>query len=280
MYLKSVRLLGSLMLRFRNGSTLIRQMRAGQPCDELVLWDGTRIAHPARRHGLLEAVQEIWIEQTYTAGFYRPRDGDVIVDAGANIGLFAIYIARQNPKCTVHALKPFAENFNVLEANILAARASNITCHKAALGADFGRGEMKAVGARSLDHVLRGDARDRYKPDDKQRNDVGSKPTNAVPSPNSISIIPLSGVFDLTHTSDVDFLKVDIEGSEHDVFANAAPEILRRFKRIALEYHDQLVPGTLAILRRVLAPTHELIIYPSKLEGCGILRARLRDLRP
>ena len=77
----------------------------------------------------------------------------------------------------------------------------------------------------------------------------------------------------------IDFLKVDIEGSEHDVFAAASPDLLSRFKRIAMEYHDQIVPGTLELLRRVLSSTHEITVRPSKMEGCGILLARRRDLK-
>ena len=251
--------MGSLMLHFRNGTTLVRKMRAGEPCNELILWDGTHIAHPAARAGLLEAVQETWIEHTYTDGFYKPADGDIIVDAGANIGLFAIYIARQNSRCRVIALEPFAENFKVLEANVARACPSNVTCHEVALGGRLGTGKMQAVGARSLDHVLRVDAA------------AGSSATNVTP------VIPLSGVFDLAQSNEIDLLKVDIEGSEHDVFANASPETIQRFKRIAMEYHDQIVPGTLALLQSVLEPTHDITIRPSQMEGCGILLARRRD---
>jgi FkbM family methyltransferase len=257
MYLKSVLLMGSLMLHFRNGRTLVERMRAAQPCDEVVLWDGTRIAHPPERTGLLEAVQEIWLERIYTDGFYRPGDRDVIVDAGANIGLFAIYVARQNPRCTVVALEPFAENFQYLQANVAQARMKNVTCCEVALGAGFGKGQMQAVGTRSLDHVLH----------------VDSNQANGIP------IIPLSGLFDLARAQEIDFLKVDIEGSEHYVFANAAPDLLGRFKRIAMEYHDQIVPGTLALMKRVLSPTHEIAVHPSKMGGCGILLACRRDLK-
>lgn len=264
MYLKSVLLMGSLVLHFRNGSTLVRRMRAGQPCDEVVLWDGTRIAHPVGRDGLLEAVQEIWIERIYTDGFYRPADDEIIVDAGANIGLFAINIARQNPRCRVVALEPFAENFKYLQGNVANACPGNVACYEMALGAGFGRGHMQAVGARSLDHVLRVD---------------GGEATEGKTNPNGTPVIPLSGIFDLTQLDEIDFLKVDIEGSECQVFANASSELVRRLKRIALEYHDQIVPGTLALLQRVLSPTHELTIRPSKLEGCGILLARRRDLK-
>ncbi len=242
------------MLHFRNGGTLVRRMRAGEPCNEVVLWDGTRISHPPGRAGLLEVVVELWLEHTYTGRFYRPADGDVIIDSGANVGLFTIQVARQNRRCRVVALEPFPENFKYLEANVARACPENVTCCEMALGAEFGKGQMQAVGSRSLDHMLRFD----------------SSATNGVP------VIPLSGLFDLAGVQEIDFLKIDIEGCEHDVFAAASPGLLGRFKRIAMEYHDQIVPGTLELLRRVLRPTHEVAVHPSNMEGCGILLAQRR----
>lgn len=292
MYLRSVLQMASLMLHFRNGTELVQRMRAGELCDEVVLWDGTRISHPPGRGGLLEVVVELWLEHAYTGEFYRPADGDVIIDAGANVGLFAIYLARQNPHCRVIALEPFAENFQYLEANVARTRLRNVTCCEVALGATFGKGQMRTASSRSLDHVLWVD------PEAK----------------DGVTVTPLSGLFDLCggkpvcdrsvrdksvgdesiganqtwaitesavpgEIAEIDFLKVDIEGSEHDVFAAATPELLRRFKRIAMEYHDQIVPGTLDMLRRVLTRTHEIEVRPSTMEGSGILLARRQDLK-
>jgi FkbM family methyltransferase len=165
-------------------------------------------------------------------------------------------MARQNRRCRVIALEPFSENFKYLQANVARACPETVTCCEVALGAGFSKGQMQAVGTRSLDHVLRVDS-----------NEAGGIP-----------VIPLSGLFDLVRVPEVDFLKVDIEGSEHDVFAAASPELLRRFRRIAMEYHDQIAPGTLALLQRVLSPSHEITVRPSKMEGCGILLARRRDV--
>jgi FkbM family methyltransferase len=258
MYVKSVLQMASLVLHFRNGPTLVQRMRHAQPCDEVVFWDGTRISHPPERGGLLEAVVEMWLEHVYTSGFYRPSDGDVIVDAGANVGLFTIQMARQNRRCRVIALEPFSENFKYLQANVAQACPENVTCCEMALGAEFSKGQMQAVGSRSLDHVLHVDAT----------------------AANGIPIVPLTGLFDLARAQEIDFLKVDIEGSEHDVFAAASPGLLKQFKRIAMEYHDQIVPGTLNLLRRVLSSTHEITVRPASMEGCGILLARRRDLNP
>ena len=36
---------------------------------------------------------------------------------------------------------------------------------------------------------------------------------------------------------DVDLMKMDIEGSEHEVIRSTAREVLRKIRRIALEYH-------------------------------------------
>jgi FkbM family methyltransferase len=154
----------------------------------------------------------------------------------------------------VVALEPFRENFKYLEANVARACPENVTCCEMALGAGFGKGQMQAVGSRSLDHVLRPD----------------STAMNGTP------VIPLAGLFDLARAQEIDFLKVDIEGSEYGAFAAASPGLLGRFKRIAMEYHDQIAPGTLELLRRVLAPTHEVTVRPSSMEGCGILLAQRR----
>ena len=76
-------------------------------------------------------------------------------------------------------------------------------------------------------------------------------------------------MFELVGAQEIDFLKVDIEGSEHAVFAAADAESMRRFQRIAMEYHDQLAPGTLALLRETDAQ--------SRANGSPITHGGLRD---
>ena len=248
---ESLSLYWYLLRTFRNGARLAQALRTRRPCGRAVLWNGGEILHPPARLGLAETISEVWHRQAYTFGdFYRPSVGDVVVDGGANVGLFTIWIARQTPGVRVLAIEPFDENFGYLQTNL--ARVAGATAHRLALGSRFGSGTMVRRGTRSLDHQL----------------DAAVEPATDTPVP----MVPLQGVLELT-TTRVAFLKLDIEGAERDLFDTASPAILRCFDRIALEYHDHITPGTLALLEERLSRTHRLAVYPSALAGCGVLRA-------
>ena len=68
---------------------------------------------------------------------------------------------------------------------------------------------------------------------------------------------------------------MDIEGGERDIFENIDVSTLVRVRRLALEYHDNIRPGTLRRIQDILAPTHRVC---SVSEGSyGILQAELRQ---
>jgi FkbM family methyltransferase len=243
-----------LLTYFRNGWELIRALRGGPPCQTAILWNGIRLIHPPGRGGLVDVLVEVWLQRTYTPSeFYRPCNGDVVVDVGANVGLFTVWMSRQNPRCRVVALEPFNENFRCLKANIEVACPQRAVAHQVALGAASGRGHMRAVGERSLDHRL-------------SLNDITSVQ-------ETVPVISLAGLFDLAQTDRIALVKVDIEGGERETFEHAKTDTLRRLDHLAIEYHDHLQPGTLNLLQRRLAATHRLTTTPSVLPGCGILLA-------
>lgn len=249
-----------LLKTFRNGWRMIPAFRVGAPFAKAVFWDGTTLVHPPGRAGLIETIIEVWMMSGYTkedweTPFYTPGDGDVILDVGANVGLFSVWLARRNPRCRIVALEPFEENFRYLQANIRSTRSEAVEAHQLALGASYAKGKMIAVGDRSLDHLLSLDA--------------------AGHGDQAVSVVPLGGLLQLAKADRVAFLKVDVEGAEYDAFAQATPEILDRFDRIAIEYHDNIRPGTLELLKERMAPTHNLI-HCSPGEDFGILLGNRR----
>jgi FkbM family methyltransferase len=247
-----------LATHFRNGVDLIRAYRNGPPCGSAVRWNGDRIIHPQNRDGLVGTILELWKDRCYTRdGFYRPQDGDYVVDAGAHVGLFSLSMALENPNCHVLALEPFQENYVCLRENLRVSKVTNVEALPMALGGGQWTAFMKPVGSRSIDHLLQS------LPDDQSR---------------PVQVVSLSGVLEHLGIDRVAMLKMDVEGAEHDAFEAADQEILSRFERIAMEYHDNLRPGTLDLIQRKLESTHDIRVEPTFDRGYGILFAKLRSL--
>jgi FkbM family methyltransferase len=71
------------------------------------------------------------------------RPGDIVLDIGANIGYYALIestIAGDTGK--VYAVEPVPRNFDILQENVTANRASNVELHNLALGDHTGTAQM------------------------------------------------------------------------------------------------------------------------------------------
>jgi hypothetical protein len=64
-----------------------------------------------------------------------------------------------------------------------------------------------------------------------------SKINNTWANPTKINLT-ISNIFDLYNLDKINFLKIDIEGSEYDIFKNIDKNILSRIEKIAIETHD------------------------------------------
>jgi FkbM family methyltransferase len=246
-----------LLTNFRNGWHMVRYLRDFPSICQAQLLNGKSIIHPDKG-GLVEAILEIWFEKSYFPNnFYNPRFNDVIVDAGANIGLFTIQAAQINPNAKIAAFEPFLENFECLSRNISNFDLKNVTLHTHAISSHYEQSLIVETGERSLDHQL---IKQSEKPSDM---------SNCTP----VSLIPLEGIFDIIKANKISLLKVDIEGAEQDVFESTSEKTLKCIDRIALEYHDNLRPGTLNLITKKLRSTHNVKIISSSLSGCGLLFA-------
>jgi FkbM family methyltransferase len=218
-----------------------------------VFWDGRSIANLDHRPGFVDTVVELWGLEAYTAqGFYSPADGDVILDLGANIGLFSVWIARHAPGAKVFAIEPSGENHAAAERN-LAGWARNVTLCRAAVGRSSGKGHLLTGGERTLDHRLA---------------------LSASGTSEAVDIISLEQAVDLTKAEFIDLLKMDIEGGEVDALEGAPAPLLKRFRRIALEFHDNIRPGTRQRVQELLSSTHRIVAIDDG--EYGVMRAQLR----
>jgi FkbM family methyltransferase len=171
--------------------------------------------------------------QVFLHRCYPVRSTDrSIIDAGANIGLFTLYAARQAPAAKILAIEPFPATFERLSQAVREHGLSGrVECLNCALCGSEGPRMMKPTNQPSqMQRLATGDVQ-------------GGIPVSAQ---------TLSTILDRIG-GEVDLLKVDIEGSEYEVLLNTASSDLRRVRRIVLEYHGDVAPYTRAQLFSYLA---------------------------
>src|SRR5579871_5204580 len=140
----------------------------------------------------------------------------VIVDAGANVGMFTIYAGRRAPDARIAAIEPFPPTFQRLEAAVAMNRLANVTCLNAALGKDSGEAMM---------------------PTEEMGSQFRRVLTSATSTGLAVRVMSLRQALDSLGLDEVDQLKMDIEGGEYQTLLFTGPDVLRRIRRINLEYH-------------------------------------------
>jgi FkbM family methyltransferase len=139
--------------------------------------------------------------------------GQVVIDLGANLGVFATRAARRvGPAGRVVAVEPHPDNFRRLQANGRRNGLTWLDCVQAAAGDADGEATL-FVHERGINHSL-------------VRGAGASVP---------VRVRTVDGLVRELGLSRVDFLKIDIEGAVPAALRGAS-ETLRRFHpRIALE---------------------------------------------
>jgi FkbM family methyltransferase len=172
------------------------------------------------------------LEQVFTTdelSFQLPSPVRSIVDAGANIGLVSVVLAERYPEATVVALEVDDGNFRLLEENTKPHK--NVICVK------------KGLWSHETFLVI-------DNPDaEAWAFTVHEEPEN----PNGIPAIGVPDVLKFLNTDRIDLLKVDIEGSEVEVFSGDAQRWIDKVNVIAVELHDRFRPGCTKALEQATA---------------------------
>lgn len=161
-------------------------------------------------------IHGIIFQQMYTPSFLPIEQNDVVVDVGANIGVFSLYAALHT-RNTVHAFEPFPANFAGLQQNVQTNRQKNIVLHQCAVS------DMTGTERFSGWH------------DYWWRQKVSH---NVKESQIDVSSTTLEDFMDAEQLACIDFLKLDCEGSEGVILNSISQHGLKRIRKIALEFHD------------------------------------------
>jgi FkbM family methyltransferase len=203
---------------------------------EYVLNNGMIFSGDARTP-VAALVREIFKDAVYAAVF-RGTLRPVVLDLGANVGVFAVW-AGMSPRCAaVYAVEPVPSSFSLLGSNV-----------RRMLGAS-GAGLLQAAVAKSSgDSIL---YLDRSASCDTLIAPPSQNIAERVVGTIVVETLTLPEVYDRFCLKSCDILKLDIEGSECDVLGAVSDDDLRRARRIIVETHDYLVPRASEFIRRRL----------------------------
>ena len=93
--------------------------------------------------------------EIFVFGIYRrvdagARKAQVVIDVGANVGLFAVYAASLNRAAEIHAFEPFPKNLAQLEKNLALNPGHRIKPHLAAVSDKSASKAILPINAASL----------------------------------------------------------------------------------------------------------------------------------
>lgn len=225
-----------------------------EPLRYIILRNGVVLRSP-EQVSLNFLFHEIWVDEVYAPPGYEINDGDVVVDIGANIGVFAMYAATRAKGVDVWSFEPFPKNAEYFRENLRSSNLNNIHLYQVAVGGSEGRRVLHVDNAWIL-HSL---------------TEEGSDEDGL-----EVECITLDRLFGKIEVCDL--LKMDCEGSEYEILYSAADETISKIRRIVCEFNnaDSEVRNGIA-LREFLISKGFSIDPSGPLDGeSGFLCARRR----
>lgn len=150
---------------------------------------------------------EVVAEDAYRLRNLSGLSPKVIVDIGANIGLFSCYVSALFPAAEVFAFEPNKEPFFYLSQN--ASQFPNLAITNKAVSCELSEASLMCVGESVTGFIV-------------------------AKSAESVAIECIHPR-EIAAGREIDLLKVDCEGSEFDILTE--PELLRRTRFCRMEFH-------------------------------------------
>lgn len=164
-------------------------------------------------------LNEIWIYKSYNPKGFEIKKEDIVFDIGGHIGIFTIFAAKHARNGKVYVFEPMPENYKLLRDNVEINKASNVFAYNKALSNKNGKQAF---------YISEGD--------NKGNNSFYQIYKNS--KKIEVELISISDFIRKNKIKNIDFLKVDCEGGEYDIFMRSPTSILKKIRKISMEYHN------------------------------------------
>jgi FkbM family methyltransferase len=212
-FFRRARIASQAFADIANWREVLPRAASGKDVTEIQLRSGSVLTAPPET-GLWPHFSDVWYHLSYTKFCPIPLDS-LVVDVGANVGVFSLYAARFAR--LVYALEPASSNYSRLVRNT--SQVSKIVPLNYACAAHDGRATLDVSGSPVAFSLMT---------------------SSTAATQESIDVISLATLFERYKIDQCDYLKLDCEGAEFEILWESDSSLLARVRRIVLEYHDHL----------------------------------------
>jgi FkbM family methyltransferase len=165
----------------------------------------------------LGVFRQIFIDREYRC-LDDVREPGLIIDCGANVGYASAYFLARYPQARLIAVEPDAGNFAVLRDNLAAYSNRTTLIQSGVWSSETGlvMSEDKFADGREWSYTVR-------------PNKPGEAPT--------MHAVDIGGLLNKSGFDRISILKIDIEGSEREVFRHNYQAWIGKVDRLVIELH-------------------------------------------
>ena len=171
---------------------------------------------------LIQTFKECFYDESYLKEIpskYFTNSKPVVIDIGANVGFFSLFMFTKFPDASVFAFEPIPKNYDQLKWYKEKFPELNFTTIN------------KAVSDKDGMLTLNYDANDSFTTSATIFDKAGENDHLEVPT------VTLASVMDKYKINTIDFLKLDCEGAEYPILYGTPAEVLEKITAMAIETH-------------------------------------------
>ncbi len=170
---------------------------------------------------IVDLASEIFIHEVYNPKEMKINPGDLVIDIGANIGVFGLY-ASKNLASMVYEIEPLVENIPIIKSNFEKNNFKNLKILNVAVSDKDGSDKLFTADLDShgllFDHNVQG----------------------GLTKFKIVKTMTLETIIKKNKINHINFLKMDCEGSEGNIFKSTKSKTWKMIDKVAIEYHDNV----------------------------------------
>ncbi len=210
------------------------------------------------KHSDLNILRTVLVEEEYKLlREFLPKGPLRMVDIGANLGSFTMWIEKIRGLSEAFCFEPDPGSFNLCRFNLAANDCVAAVAIPMALGGASREIDMWVSSNQPCSHNIYG------------------KPSGVAHETKKVQVLALKEWLESVE-GDFDLLKMDCEGAEWEILRNTPRESLRRFKLILAELHGDPTQDTpITECRRILEEAgFETLLDENRYHGLYIARRK------